>query len=53
MANYHKQFKHQLFVYTLLKDQTALFQITQFSMSFVCSQFKCQTVLFDSLIWTY
>ena len=39
--------KHQSFVYTQLNDHTDLFQIIQFSMSFVCTQFKCQTVLFD------
>ena len=38
---------HLSFVYTLLNDQTVLFQAIQFSMSFVCTQFKCQTVLFD------
>ena len=39
--------KHQSFVYAQLNDQTVLFQTIQFSMSFVCTQFKCQTVLFD------
>ena len=34
--------KHQSFVYTHLNDKTVLF-----SLSFVCIQFKCQTVLFD------
>ena len=37
--------------YTQLKDQTFLFLTVQFSIKpFVCSQFKCQTVLFDSYI---
>ena len=30
-----------------------LFQTIQFSMSFVCIQFKCQTVLFNTLIGSY
>ena len=37
----------QPFVYTQLNDETVLFLIIQFIMSFVCTQFKCQTVLFD------
>ena len=41
---------HQTFVYTQSNDQTILFQGIQFSISFVCSQFKRQTVLFDPLI---
>ena len=36
--------------FTQLNDQTVLFQTIQFSMSFVCTQFKCPTVLFDSKI---
>ena len=43
--------KYQSFVYTQLNDRTVLFQAIQFSMSFVCAQFKCQTVLFD-IDWT-
>ena len=40
--------KHQSFVYTQLNDQIVLFLTIQFSIShFVCTQFKCQTVLFD------
>ena len=37
--------KQQSFVYTQLNDQTVLFLTIWFSMSFVCIQFKCQTVL--------
>ena len=33
-----------------LNDQTVLFQTIQFSMLFLCTQFKCQTVLFNPLI---
>ena len=39
--------------YTLLYEQTVLFQTIQFSMWFVCIQFKSQTVLFDPLIEPY
>ena len=42
--------KHQSFFYRQLNHQTVLFQTIQFSMSFVCAQFKCQTVLFYPLI---
>ena len=35
--------KHQSFVYTWLNDQTVQFSIK----SFVCTQLKCQTFLFD------
>ena len=38
---------HQSFVYTQLSEQTVLVQAIQFSMSFVCTLFKSQTVLFD------
>ena len=40
--------KHQSLVYIQLNDQTVLFLIIQFSMLFVCTQFKCQTVLVDT-----
>ena len=33
--------------------KTVLFQAIQFSMSFVCTQFKCWIVLFDPLIGPY
>ena len=36
--------KHQSFTQTQLNDQIVPFQILQFN---ICSQFKCQTVLFD------
>ena len=39
--------KHQTFAYTKLNNLTVLFQTIQFGMSFVCTQFKCQTILFD------
>ena len=39
--------KHQPFVYTQLNVQTVLFLTIQFNMSFVCTQFKCQTLLFN------
>ena len=39
--------KHRSFVYKQLHDQTVLFQTIQFSMSFVCTQIKYQTVMFD------
>ena len=29
-----------------MNDQTVLFQAIQLGMSFVCTKFKCQTVLF-------
>ena len=45
--------KHQSFFYTQLHDQTVLLLTIQFSMSFGCTQFKCQTVLFDRLIEPY
>ena len=35
--------KLQSFVYTQLNNQTVLFLTIQFGMSFVCTQFKCQT----------
>ena len=35
--------KHESFVYTQLNDKTFQFQIIQFSMSFVCNQYKYQT----------
>ena len=38
--------KHHSFVYIYLNDQSVQFQTIQFDMSCVCSQFKCQTVLF-------
>ena len=38
--------KHQSFVYTQLNHHTDLFLTTEYK-SFVCTQFKCQTVLFD------
>ena len=42
---------HHSFVYTQLHDQTVLFRTIQFLLkSFVCIQFKSQTVLFDPLI---
>ena len=41
------------FVYIQLNDKTVLFQTTQFSMPFVFTKFKCQTVLFDSKIGPY
>ena len=34
-------------LFTQLNDQTVLFQIIQFVIVMVCTQFKCQTVLFD------
>ena len=45
--------KHQSFVYTQLNNQTVLFQTIQFSMSFVCTQSICQSVLFDPWIRRY
>ena len=42
--------KHHLFLYSQLNDQTVLFLRIQFSLSFICTQFKCQTVLFDPKI---
>ena len=39
--------KHQPFVYKQLNVKTFLFLTIQFNMTFVCTQFKCQTVLFD------
>ena len=44
---FNNSIKHQLFVYTQLNDQTFLFLTIQFGMSFVCTQFKCQTVQFN------
>ena len=41
------------FVYTQLIDQAVLFITIQFSMLFVCTQFQCQTVLFDQKIGPY
>ena len=40
----------QSFVNTLLKDQTVLFQTIQFSVIFVCVQFKCKIVLLSPKI---
>ena len=40
----------QSFVYTRLNDKAVLFLTIQFSISFVCAQFKFQTVLFDPWI---
>ena len=41
-------------MFTQLNNQTGLFRIIQFSIShFFCTQFKCQTVLFDPLIGSY
>ena len=37
----NNSFKHWLCVYTLLNDETVLFQAIQFSMSFVSTQCKC------------
>ena len=45
--------KHKSFVYKKLNVQTVLFLAIQFSMSLVCTQFKCQTVLFDPKIRPY
>ena len=45
--------KHQSFVYSQLNDQIFLFLIFQFCMSFVCTQLKCQTILFDSWIESF
>ena len=42
-----------LFVCPLLNDQRVLFQTIQFSIRFVCIQFKDQTVLFNPLIVSY
>ena len=39
--------------YTQLNDQTVLFLTIQFNKSFACIQFKCQIVLFYSLIGLY
>ena len=36
-----------------MHDQTVLFQTIHFNMSFVCTQFKCQTDLFDPKIGQY
>ena len=36
-------------MYTQLTDQAVQFVTIPFSMSFACTQFKCQTVLFDPL----
>ena len=41
------------FVYTQLNDQTVVFQIIQFIMSHLFSQFKYQTVLFNPKIGPY
>ena len=38
--------KHNSFVYTQLNDQIVVFKKIQFNMSFFCTQFKCETVLF-------
>ena len=43
----------QSFVYPQLNDQTVLFLTIQFSIIHLFAQFKCQTVLFDSLIGPY
>ena len=42
--------KQHLFVYTQSNDQTVLFLTIQFSMSFICIEFKYQTVLLDPSI---
>ena len=45
--------KHQSFLYTQLNDQTVLFQLIQFSMSFVYNRLKCQTVPLEPSIRHY
>ena len=45
--------KHNIFVYTQLNDQIVLFLTIQLSMSFICPQCKCQTVLIYSKIGLY
>ena len=45
--------KHQSFVCTQLNVKTVLFLAVQFSMLFVCTRFKCQTVLLDPQIGPY
>ena len=44
--------KYQWFAYKLLNDKTVLF-LTSKHKSFVCTQFKCQTGLFDANIGPY
>ena len=51
---YHNSIKYQsFFFYTQLNGPAVLFLTIQFNMSLVCTQFKCQTVLFDPLIGPY
>ena len=53
IAMSNNSIKRQSFVYTRLNGQRVQFQTIQFHMSFVCTQFKSKTVLFDPYIGPY